>query len=247
MRVDSPLRSLGLSLALCVGVTAGTPATIAGELPQQSSPVGDAAASTTEVSKASESRPGQQRIAGMTLADCVKRLDSEVRPQRLRAIRTLGLFDQTAAEALAKALSHPDAAVRFLAATELGRIGGKALESNAAALAKRVGDPGDKRDERPADLDSGDPSQAVRVAAAYALCEAGKTEVYLAVVLDALDHPDRGMCCYAADLIGRLGEDARAALPKLQQVHAANKPGVRGGDYHRGGAAMNAIRKIRGE
>jgi hypothetical protein len=232
MRVDSSLRrfglSLSLSLSLCVSVAVSIPA-------------------TTGSLRAAETLPGPERIAGMTLADCVEQLGSEVRPERLRAIRTLGLFDQAAAEPLAEALSHSDPAVRFLAATQLGRIGGKALQSNVAELAKRVGDPDDQRIERQQNPDSGDPSPSVRVAAAYALCEAGQTDVYLTVILDALDHPDRGMCCYAADLIGRLGGDARAALPKLQQVHAANKPGVRGGDYHRGGAAMNAIRKIRGE
>lgn len=213
---------------------------------------GTAFAIDTSVTDSSQSegsvRSENWKIAGMTLKDCIEKLDSEVRTERLRAIRTIGFFDDAAAEPLREALQHSDPAVRFLAATSLGRIGGKGLQSSVENLAKRVGDPQRKlSDDRDSNSSPGDASQSVRVAAAYALCEAGQTDKYLDVIVDALSHPDRGMSCYAADLIGRLGRDAEAALPTLRQVHAANKPGVSGGDYHRGGAAMNAIRKIRGQ
>lgn len=176
-------------------------------------------------------------IAGMTLGDCVTELASDVRPRRLRAIRTLGMFGESAGEPLVAALEHEDPAVRFLAATALGRIGGSSLTDALSKLQQMAGDPSSDAE--------GDRSPSVRVAAAYALCEAGKADSYLGVLIAALEDPDRGMACYSADLMGRLGSDASAALPALEKMHAANKPGVSGGDYHRGGAAMNAIREIR--
>lgn len=180
-------------------------------------------------------------VAGMTIADCQRDLESHDRVKRVRAIRTLGVFDDEASDALLKALGHDDPAVRFLAATHLGRIGGKPLAAaldSLTLLAK-------SRDEAQADHVT--QPLAVRMGAAYALCEAGQTERFLPVLIEAISFPDRGTACYSADLIGRLGPDASAATETLEDAYARNKPGVKGGDYHVGGAAMNALRKIRGQ
>ena len=190
-------------------------------------------------------------VAGMTMADCQRDLSSQHRVVRLRAIRTLGVFDQAAADPLGEALEHDDPAVRFLAATHLGRIGGDSLDAAVASLERLAGSPEASQPVAPQPDVAGDDQppqpQSVRMAAAYALCEAGQTERFLPILVRAISYPDRGTACYAADLIGRLGADAAAATEVLETAYANNKPAVAGGDYHVGGAAMNALRKIRGE
>jgi HEAT repeat protein len=175
----------------------------------------------------------------MTLADCRQALEDDNRVVRLRAARNLRQFGPAAGATLREALAHDDPAVRFLAATSLGQLGGETLQQAQAKLAGLVA----------AAQDGSDPPQptSVRVAAAYALCEAGHVEPHLEVLVEALSYPERGMACYAADLIGRLGKAAESATGALEQVDQQNKPGVRGGDYHLGGAAANALRKIRGQ
>jgi hypothetical protein len=64
-------------------------------------------------------------------------------------------------------------------------------------------------------------------------------------MIETLQYPERGMACTAAFLIGELGADAKEAEPALRRMYEQNKPGQKQGDYHRGGAAMNALRKIR--
>jgi hypothetical protein len=190
----------------------------------------------------------EKKIAGMTIADCRRDLGSENRVKRLRAIRTLGAFDDAAGESLRLALEHDDPAVRFLAATNLGRIGGESLAGSVLVLKQLVPESHRPQDETtPADRDADLQPLAVRLAAAYALCESGLGDQYLSILTDAVSFPDRGTACSAADLIGRLGPDAAAATETLEAVFAENKPGVQGGDYHVGGAAMNALRKIRNE
>ncbi|KAA5541011.1 HEAT repeat domain-containing protein [Roseiconus nitratireducens] len=175
-------------------------------------------------------------IAGRTLEDWGNLLESDNRTARLRAIRSVGYFGAPAAETLHQALEHSDPAVRYLAATHLGRIGGDPLADATESLT-RLAKP-DKPDDQPL---------SVRMAAAYALCAQGQTEDNLPILIDALSYPERGTACTAADLMGRLGARASAAIETLEKVRAENKPGVKGGDYHLGGAALNALRKIRGE
>src|SRR5690606_18525179 len=79
-------------------------------------------------------------VAGLTLKECVALLDDEDRTVRCRAVRTLAGFEQDAAQPLAAALNHTDAAVRYLAAVQLGRIGGAGLEKAAEKLEKLLGD-----------------------------------------------------------------------------------------------------------
>ena len=128
-----------------------------------------------------------------------------------------------------ESLTHDDPAMRYIAAAGLGRIGGKSLKTAEVSLEKLVAD------QR---------SHAARMAAAFALCRLGKTSEHLPVLIDALSNPERGVVCAAAELLGDIGPTAKDAIDPLVAVHAKNKAGVKGGDYHIGGASMNALRKI---
>lgn len=170
-------------------------------------------------------------VAGLTLQECVALLDDEDRTVRCRAVRTLGGFEQDAAKPLATALTHADAAVRYLAAVQLGRIGGDGLQAAAEELEKLVGD------ER---------SRAVQMAAAYALCRSGKLDAPLDLLIARLEDDERGMACSAAELIGELGPAAARAVPALEQARDDDRPG-RNGVYHVDRAAAHALRKVQPE
>jgi HEAT repeat protein len=171
-------------------------------------------------------------IAGRTIADYTAQLDDDDRVVRLRAVKSLGAFGEAAGEALISALDHDDKAVQYTAAVHLGRIGGKPLQDAQGQLEQVAKD----KD-----------SLAVRMAASFALCRGGATEQYLPILIEGLQYPERGMVCGAAELLGMLGPAAAAAVEPLQQAYEQNRPGVKGGDYHIGGAAMNALRKIQGQ
>ena len=169
-------------------------------------------------------------VAGRSMAEYAAQIDDPDRVVRLRAIKTLGVFGPAAGAVLRDALDHEDAAVRYTAAVHLGQIGGEPLQ-----LAE----------ERLIELASDRRRHAVRMAASYALCESGKVSEHLPLLIDSLGYGERGMACSAAELIGRLGPDAKAAAPALETTYQKHRPGATGGDYHIGGAAMNALRKIR--
>lgn len=175
-----------------------------------------------------QSVPGT--IAGRTVDDYAAELNSEHRVVRLRAVRSLAAFGTAAGAALGGALTHDDAAVRYLAAENLGGIGGKPLQNATSQLKKLAND---------------ETSLAVRLAACYALCRGGLIDEHLPLLMETLRYPERGMVCSAAELIGNIGPSAAAAIDTLEEVHQKNRPGVTGGDYHIGGATMNALRKIR--
>lgn len=177
----------------------------------------------------SENESGPETIAGRTLGDYQSDLASEDRVVRLRAIKSAGAFGSPAGEMLGDALEHSDAAVRYVAAIHLGGIGGETLQGAKEPLQK---------------LSDSDDSKAVRMAAAYALCELGLLEEHLPTLIAMLEHPNRGTACSAAELIGALGSDAGAAIDALEKTYQANRPGD-GGDYHLGGAVQNALRKVR--
>ncbi len=176
-------------------------------------------------------RAETREVAGMTLAQCVAQLDDENRTLRCRAVRTLGAFEQDAVKPLTAALSHSDPAVRYLAAAHLGRIGGDGLKAASEKLEKLVDD---KR------------SKSVQMAAAFALCRAGKLDENLNLLIERLKYPERAMACSAAALIGSIGPVAAAAVPALEQARDENEPGG-DGDYHLGGAATAALRQIQPE
>jgi hypothetical protein len=185
-----------------------------------------------EVSTTPSSGDSPRLIAGRSIAEYTADIDDSDRVVRLRAIKSLGAFGAPAGAALRDALDHGDAAVRYTAAVQLGRIGGDPLQLAEKRLTELASDPS---------------SHAVRMAASYALCESGKVSEYLPLLVDSLDDVERGMACSAAELIGRLGPAAQAAEPALETTYQKHRPGASGGDYHIGGAAMNALRKIRAD
>ena len=168
-------------------------------------------------------------LAGKTIAQYTKELKNENRVVRLRAARSLTAMGSAAGTTLTEALSHDDPAVRYVAAVGLGRIGGKTLKASTPALEKSA---------------ATEEFHAAEMAMAFALCRSGKTSEHLPVLIKALSHKERGVVCGAAELLGEIGPPAIDAIETLKSVHATNKAGVKGGDYHIGGAAMNALRKI---
>ncbi len=181
-------------------------------------------------------------IAGQTLSECVSDLNSDNRVRRLRAARTIAAFGPTAGDQFTAMLGADDPAVRYLAATHLGRFGGSVLESNLPKLSGWVSVSTD-------DAASAEPL-AVRLAAAYAVCSGTSADddarkPAMSLLIEGLSHPERGVACTAADLLGQLGSKASAAVEALEQAAAKNQAGSKGGDYHVGGAATNALRKIR--
>jgi hypothetical protein len=169
-------------------------------------------------------------VAGRTVDQYAAELNAQDRVVVLRAAKSLGAFGAVAGETLRESLDHQDAAVRYIAAEHLGRIGGKPLETSI---------------ERLCELAADESSLAVRLAASFALCRNGLTDDHLPLLIETLDYPERGMACSAAALIGMIGPQAAAAIGPLETVYEKNRPGAKGGDYHVGGAAMNALRKVR--
>ncbi|MGI9472410.1 MAG: HEAT repeat domain-containing protein [Rubripirellula sp.] len=175
--------------------------------------------------------PGEEvdTVAGHSLEHYVDQLPSADRVVRLRAARSLLPFGDRAGEALRAALDHEDPAVRYIAAESLGRIGGDALEQSVGRLCELAED---------------ESSHAVRVAASFALCRHGLTDPHLDLMIETLDYPERGMACNTAFLIGEIGPDASEAKEALQRTLDQNRPGGKVGDYHLGGSALNALRKL---
>lgn len=174
----------------------------------------------------------RSRVAGRTVADYQAEIESDDRVVRLRALKSLGAFGPRAAAAIRGALEHDDPAMRYTAAVQLGSMGGEPLEESLDTLQR---------------LAAEDRSHGVRMAASYALCAEGRLEAHLPMLIESLEYPERGMACSAAELLSQLGGDAVDAVPALQAAYEKHRPGAKGGDYHIGGAAMNALRKIRGE
>lgn len=172
------------------------------------------------------------KVAGKTIEQYASDLASPDRVVRLRAVKSLGAFGPSAGDALQQALDNDDKAVQYTAAVQLGRIEGKPLQA-----AK----------ERLEEIATDKESLALRVAASFALCRAGQIDQHLPVMIKALKYPERGMVCSTAELLGMLGSDAQAAIKPLEAAYEKNRPGAKGGDYHIGGATMNALRKIKGE
>ena len=168
-------------------------------------------------------------VAGRTLDQYVEMLDSPDRVVRLRAARSLAPFGKAAGDALTSSLDHEDAAMRYVAAESLGRIGGTPLELAVGRLCELAED---------------ETSHAVRMAASFALCRNGLNRDHLPFLIESLDYPERGISCTAAYLIGEVGPSAKQAVPALNKTYEKNGTGVKGGDYHLGGSALNALRKL---
>ncbi len=176
--------------------------------------------------------PAPETIAGKSIGQYAEQLADPDRVVRLRAARSLGAFGEKAGDALRRGLDHDDAAVRYVVAVHLGRIGGQPLElaqQNLDALAKD------------------NSSLAVQIASSYALCCSGEVEQHLPLLIESLNNPIRGIACSAAELIGQIGPAASQAIDALNGIYKQNEPGTGKGDSHLGGAAQNALRKIQNE
>ena len=168
-------------------------------------------------------------VAGKTAAEYTALLNSPQREVRLRAARSLARFGDQTAPQLRKTLSHSDPAMRYIAAEALGDLGGDSLLESIDQLTE---------------LQQNDEMHSVRLAASYALCRAGKLDRPLQFMIKTLDYPERGMACASAFLIGQIGPSAIEAKAALEKTLDANRPGTKGGDYHLGGEAINALRKL---
>lgn len=194
--------------------------------------VGSVFATTVLAQTATAQTKSSRTIAGKTVDQYAQQLNDSDRVIRLRAIRSLGALGDSAGQALNAGLEHDDAAVRYIAAVELGRIGDQPLGQAKPRLKILAAD---------------QQSLSVRLAASYALCRAGEVSDHLPLLVTTLGHPIRGVACSAAELIGQIGPDAASAIEAMEVVYQKNQPGTRKGDPHLGGATANALRKLRGE
>ncbi|WP_165440625.1 HEAT repeat domain-containing protein [Rubripirellula amarantea] len=179
-------------------------------------------------------------VAGKTLSDLKEGINSEDRVVRTRSVKSIAAFafrsdDKAIGQALSDAMDHDDAAVRYIAMVSLGDI------TKAPYVPQVISDATQAKLKTAV---KNDPSNSVKMAASYALCQAGEVDEYLSVLLEDLDHPLRGVSCSAAELIGKIGPAAQAAKVKLSEVAANNDAKKKIGDYHRGGAAATALLKI---
>ncbi len=163
-----------------------------------------------------------KKVAGRTLEQWAADLDSENEIVRLRAAKSLGPFGDAATKTLIKALDDQSAGVQYWAAYHLGPIGEKAKTAidKLKAIKANKQHPG------------------TAMAAAYALCRIEGVKPHIDLLIERTHHPERGMACSAAEFLGMIGPDAKAAVPTLEKHQKGHK------DYHVKGACQNALRKI---
>ncbi len=172
----------------------------------------------------------EEPAAGRTMAQWREQLSDPNAIVRLRAAKTLGVYGAAAAPSLTQALDDEHPGVAYWACYHLGYIQNlhdQPLIAKLKQLRERSGNP------------------AVQMAADYALCRQEGLATHLQRLADKLTFPERGMACSAAEMLGRLGPEAKDALPALRaafEKHNQGKgPGV---DYHIRGAVQNALRLI---
>lgn len=176
----------------------------------------------------SESEVAGRTVAGRALAGWVADLSHDNEFVRLRAVKTLGAFDEAAIPALKSSLEDASAGVRYWAASHLGKIGKPAASSKSKLLALL------KVEKNP----------AVVLAANFALCRVDQVDSHLGGVTKFLEYPERGMASSAAEFLGKLGTAGKSAVPALEKAYRRHTRGQKGADHHVKGAAQNALRKI---
>lgn len=183
----------------------------------------------------------EQRVAGRSLTQWHEELASPSEIARLRAVKSLASFGAPAEASLIEALDDESEGVRYWAASALGD------QQSHAALAKlaehfRMG------------------NDAERLAMAYALVrgikepaesdeQAALQTAAFGLMVERLRASERSMVMCAADFIGRLGSEGRAAMEELETIyfehHVDENPIRRAdADYHLSGACLNALRMI---
>ncbi len=110
-------------------------------------------------------------------------------------------MDASAVPKLIVLLSDADAAVRYWGALGLVALDDKAKPA-ADTLSKATKDP----------------SPNVRLVAAEALCQLGGVEQALPVVIDGLEHDNEWVRLQAANILDRLEDQARPALPQIKHA-----------------------------
>lgn len=179
------------------------------------------------------------KIVGKTLAEAVESFENaQTRVSRLIALRTLRQFGEPSTGAIASLLGDEDASIRFLACEGIGDI---ALANGQEKFASKIPS---KTMAELIGLKNSDPSPAVRMSAAYALCQLASAEDHLEPLKEAIQANERGLVCGAGDLLGKLGPRAISMTEVLKEVYKQNNPDARNGDYHFGGAAIGALRHI---
>lgn len=189
-------------------------------------------ASAAMVLPAVAQKPSARRIAGRTLQEWAQDLHRPNEIVQARAAKMIGLFGPQAVPVLKQCLSHSSEAVRYWACSYLGD------------LAPR----GDgKLVERLKQLESDPKHPACAMAAAYALCRIAGPQGHIELLIQRLDHGEPGMAMAACDFLGRLGPQAKAAVPALERAARTFYPQVRRHIhrvYHVDRAAENALRQI---
>jgi len=191
-------------------------------------------------SAASEADDAPETVAGRTLSQYAAELQSENRPRRLRAVRSLGAFGRAAGPALVLALDASDPAIRYLAAIDLGRLSLTKLPGAERRLEELSASPGEP--------------PAVAMAASFALAmgaaAAGTADPsrdslprHLDPLVAAVQSPQPALALSAAELLGMLGPAAASAVPALEAVakQTESKPA---GVYHVDRAARHALQKM---
>jgi uncharacterized sulfatase len=113
---------------------------------------------------------------------------------------------------LVELLKADEPAVRFWGATGLVALRGKAEPATEALLAATK-----------------DPAPNVRIAAAEALCNVGRVDAAMPVLIDGLQHETAFIRLRAMNVLDGLGEKARPALPAIKAAGMEKKSHV--GDY----------------
>jgi len=168
-------------------------------------------------------------VAGKTLDQWSRQLESRDRPSRLVAVVTLRQFGPDAVDPLLAAVASPDEGVRFWAVSTLGDFAADVRQrSQAPALVKLLDD-----------LIAHD-TTSVRLAAAYARCRLGTSQQALKILAEALSSEQRGVCVMAADDLAAIGPNAAGAIDALKKAtgHA---------DYHVADSARRALWAVQGE
>ncbi len=182
-------------------------------------------------SASAQQQPPRQ-IAGRTLQQWAKDLDNSNEIVQARAAKMLGLFGPQAVPVLKQCLDHSSEAVRYWACSYLGDLAPRGDQALVERLNQLKNDA-----EHP----------ACAMAAAYALCRIEGPQGHIELLIQRLDHGEPGMAISACDFLGRLGPQAKAAVPALERAARTFYDKVRRHIhrvYHVDRAAENALRQI---
>ncbi len=145
--------------------------------------------------------PTSEAVFGKTLETLVQELRGDDPFGRLMAAKAIGLAGPAATPVLLASLNDPQTAVAHWGAVSLGKLG----------------------DGSPAVLDAlegvlGNSSPSVRLGAARALCELGRQDSALPVVLGAMDDSNEFVQLYAAQILEDLSPRPASATAALELV-----------------------------